>query len=494
MNICGEHELELESFCQSHGTFCCRTCIEKNHVECEGIQPINQVTSGFNVLKSTTETLKLLELLIRKFETVRTGDRDSLKSIDTQGKELERRVKQFRQNVNKMLDKAEMTMLMKKDEICGEEAKVVKQRLEVGEVAVSNLKDGVQKIKTLKTGDNDRKTFFAVHKIKQLSSKYEDALEELAAGKGAFTLKFIPNSELVNSLDSLGSINVKSTIRPSEVVKDNGSSEQQLVKIAELNVRAPVDNSVCTITGCVCLPDKRLVITDETNCSIKVVDASYEVIASKLLNYSPWDIVAISEPDVAVRSSYSDKNTKSIIYIMSIQDYIEEKRRLPIDGRPRAISFQKPHLYIAVSKEDRLTINVVLETSGKTLRIINPGKNVLYEPQYICLNSYKRIMFISDYYRGISALSFEGNVIFQRVASRTTEYGGLTVDDSGDVFVCAGKPYGIYKVSPDGSRMTSFVTWETEDIDPQALTFCSHNKTFIVTSCNSDKAYVYGYV
>ncbi|KAL4228453.1 hypothetical protein ACF0H5_011499 [Mactra antiquata] len=495
MNICEQHRLEIDRFCKTHGDLCCRQCVEQHHNTCENVQSISEVSAKFDAAESTNETLKMLEALIKQFENVRTGDRESLRSIDQQGKELERRVKKFRQNVDKMLDKAEMTMLMKKDEICGEEVKVVKQRLEVCEVAVNNLKDGVQKMKILQKSKNSQKSFMAVNMTKQLSSKYEDALTDLVDGKGTFTLNFIPNTDLAKSLDSLGSINVKSTIRPSEVLKENGIDGHKLAKIAEVNVRATSDESVCTITGCVCLPDKRLVITDETNASIKIVSDSYDVIACKRLDYSPWDIVALSDMNVAVRCSYSDvKNSSNVVYILSVKTDIEEKRRLPLDGRPRAIAYQKPHLYVAVSKDDKLSIKVVVESTGKTLRTINPGKNVLFEPQYICLNSFKHIMYVSDFYRGITALSLEGNVIFQRIAGKTTEYGGLTIDNSGNVFVCAGKPYGIYRVSPDGSGMTPFVTWETEDIDPQALTYCSHDETFVVTSCNSDKAYVYGYV
>ncbi|XP_053389093.1 uncharacterized protein LOC128552107 [Mercenaria mercenaria] len=494
MNRCEEHKLELESYCQVHGSLCCRECITSKHGTCENIIPLGEAVAGSNVTDEVKETVKVLETLVAKFESTRNGERDSLRSVDTQGKELEKKVKKFRQSVDKMLDKLELSMIMKKDELAGDEVKVIKQRLGVCETAIENLKDGLQKMKAIQRGKNEQKSFIAVNTVKVLKNRYEDILDEIVDGKGTFSLNFIPNKDLVQALDSLGSINVKSTIRPAEISKDD-KLEPKLAKIAELNVRAPCDTSACTISGCVPFCEDRLILADETNKSVKVVGPDKTVVSWIKLDYSPWDIVALSEPDIAVRCSFSETvEENNNIYILSVAKEITENRSIAVDGRPRAIAYDSPKLVVAVSKDDRISIFILHEKDGSVLKTIKPRKNILKEPQYISLDPERKMIFISDFYKGITALSFEGVVIFDRVNGNTTEYGGITVDDSGDVFVCAGKPYGIYKVAVDGSGMTPFVTWETEDIDPQALTFCENNRTFVVTSCNSDKAFVYAYV
>lgn len=497
MNRCGEHKLELESYCQSHAILCCRECISLQHGACENVLSIGEAAAVNNTDIDLKETTGLLEHLLMKFETTRNGERGSLRSIQMEGKELEKRVKRFRQSVDKMLDKLQLSIITKKDELAGDEVKVIKQRLGVCETAIENMKDGLQKLNVIQKGKNEQKSFIAVSTVKVLKHRYEDILDEVIDGKGTCALKFIPNNELVTALDSLGSINVKSTIRPADIAypDKNGIQGNSLAKIAEVNVRAPCDTSVCTITGCISLTDGRLVLTDETNNSVKVVGTDNIVDSSIKVEYSPWDVVALSEPDIAIRSSFTETtNANNKIYILTITSDIKHNRVLTIDGRPRAIAYIKPKLYVAVSKDETISILIVAERDGSVLKTIKPRKNILNEPQYICLNPSRKCMFISDFYNGVTAMTFEGVVIFERNGGNTSEYGGITVGSDGELFVCAGKPYGIYKLSTDGTGMCPFVTWEKDDIDPQALTFCEKNKTFIVTSCNSDTAFVYAYI
>lgn len=460
--------------------------------------PIGQATESFNLASEVQDSIKILEDLVGKFETTRSGERESLRLVDTEGKEFEKRVKKFRQNVNQMLDKLESAMILKKNEINGEEIKVIKQRLGVCETALENLKDGLQKMKMVQKGKNEQRSFIAVNTVKVLKGRYEEILVEIKEGKGTFTLTFIPNNDLVAALDSLGSINVKSTIKPAEI--SNGTVEKhRLAKVEEIDVRTDTDSSVCTITGCVCLQSGELVLADETNNSVKVVGPNNKVMKSVKLEYSPWDLTEMKSLEVAVRSSFTEsKREHNKIHVLTIGDTITEARGLEVDGRPRALAYHSPHLYVAVAKEEKkgnkIQIVVINEMDGRLVKTITPPKGILKEPQYICFNKEKRIMFISDFYHGVTALSVTGAVHFDLVKASTTEYGGVTVDDNDDIFVCAGKPYGIYRISSDGSSLTPFVTWENDNIDPQALTFCSHKQTFIVTSCNSDKAFVYAYI
>jgi hypothetical protein len=465
------------------------------HGTCENILPLGEAVAGSNIDSEVTDTMKVLETLVSKFEATRNEERESLRMVDTQGKELERKVKKFRQSVDKMLDKLEMSMIMKKDELTGDEVKVIKQRLSVCETAVDNLKDGLQKMKVIQKGKNEKKSFIAVNTVKVLKNRYEDILEEIVDGKGKFSLNFIPNTDLVQALDSLGSINVKSTIRPAEISKDEDKVEPRLAKIAEINVRAPCDTSDCTISGCIPFSKGRLVIADETNSTVKVVGPERTVVSWIKLDYSPWDIVALSGSEIAVRCSYSEteeKNNK--IYILSVNEEIKQSRCIEVDGRPRAIAYKDQKLFVAVSSNDKILILVMNEKDGSVLKTIKPRKNILKEPQYIAIASERKTIFISDFSKGITAITFEDAVVFDHAKGNTSEYGGITIDDNGEVFVCAGKPYGIYRVADDGSGMTPFVTWDSNDIDPQALVYCEHDKTFVVTSCNSDTALVYAYI
>lgn len=491
MNRCEEHGYSVESFCRDHHSICCKDCVSRDHSNCKSVVQLKDAVNDGDMLESVDTITKELEELMTKFDSARNSERETMRSVDSQGRELEKKVKKFRQNVDKMLDKLEVSMMMKKEEITADERSVVKKRIEVCDMAINNIKDSLQTAKGIQKDSDLERKFIAVSKMKTMNDKYQGVLEELTDGRGNFSLKFVPNRELVQELDSLGSINVKSTIKPTEIVK--GLEETKLTKTRELDVTSALDSKTCTITGCTFLPDGSLVLADESNTSIKVVpDGANKVAMVKVLEYAPWDLISISGNEVALRSSFTKDKIDKTIHIFKVTEAIEETSTVSVDGRPRAIAFHNGEFYIAVTKKTDSFISI-LSKSGKVKKTITPKQQILYEPQYMEFLPRDNILYISDFSKGITALATNGDVIFQRLESSLTEYGGLVIDDNGDIFVCAGKPYGIYRVTPNGSGVIPFITWE-DDIDPQAMTFCKRNKQFLVTCCSSQKAFVYKYI
>lgn len=491
MNRCEEHGFTVDSFCRTHSEVCCKDCISSNHDNCTSVIPLKEAAKDGSFTDGIDTITKNLEVLMSKFDTARNSERETMRTVDSQGRELEKRVKKFRQNVNQMLDKLETSMTLKKDEICGEEKSVLKKRIDVCDTAITNIKDSLQTVKGIQKEPGTEKALVAMSKMKTMNEKYQGVLDELNEGRGEFTLKFIPNGDLVQALDSLGSINVKSTVKPTEVVND--TSQTKLVKTNEIHVASGLDTTSCTITGCAYLSDGTLVLADESNTSVKVVAKdSHEVGLVKVLEYAPWDVIAISENEVAVRSSFTKEKIDKKIHIFKIDDTIEETSSVNVDGRPRSIAYHDGKFYVTLIKKTDSYI-AVYSTSGKVLKTIKPKQQVLFEPQYLTFEPTQGILYVSDFSRGIAAVSTNGDVIFQRVEDGFTEYGGITIGNLDDVFVCAGKPYGIYRLTKNGSSMEPFITWDTE-VDPQALTFCHENNSFLVTCCNSGSALVYGHV
>lgn len=491
MSRCDEHGFVVERFCKDHQEVCCKDCVS-NHGDCKAVVPLREAANDSSTIIGGIDTItKDLEKLMGKFDSARSTERQSMRSVDVQGKELERRVKKFRQNVDNMLDKLEESLVNKRDELCAEEKSVLKKRIEVCDVAICNIKDSLQRAKGIQKDSDAEKTLITVSKMKNMNEKYQGVLDELKEGKGEFALKFTPNGDLVQALDCLGSINVKSTVKPTEIVDDDQKQETKLAKIKEINVTSALDTTTCTITGCAYLSDGTLVLADESNTSIKVIAKdSSDVAMVKVLEYAPWDVIPISKDEVALRSSFTKEKVDKNIHIFKLSGSIDEMSSIKVDGRPRSIAYHEGQYYVVITKKNDSFI-AVYSKDGKVNKTIVPKQNILFEPQYIEFAPKQNILYISDFSKGISGVSMTGEVVFQRADSSIEEYGGITVDNRGEVFACAGKPYGIYRVTPNGSGLVPFITWNNE-IDPQALTFCKKSKTFLVTCCNSGKAFVYG--
>ena len=491
MSRCEEHGWIVESFCRTHSEVCCKDCVSNSHHLCTNVVSLTEAAKDGDNVKYIDIITKDLETLMGKFDSARSSERETMRTVDGEGRQLEKRVKTFRQNVNQMLDKLEASMLVKKEEICGEEKAVLKRRIEVCDTAITNIKESLHTVKRIQKDTNAEKTLVAASKMKNMNDKYQGVLEELNEGRGEFALKFIPNGDLVQALDSLGALNVKCTTQPTEIVDDKPTAK--LEKIQEINVTSGLDVTTSTITGCVYLPDGTLVLADESNSSLKVVAKDTNTVAMvKVLDYAPWDVIAITDDEVAARSSFTKEKIDKKIHIFKITGTIDEITSVIVNGRPRSIAFHDGKFYVAITKKNDAYIAVV-SRAGKMLKTIKSKQNILFEPQYLELEPAKGTLYISDFSKGIAAIALSGELLFQKPDSCMTEYGGVTIDDNGNVFVCAGQPYGIYRIAQKGSKMEPLITWNSE-IDPQALTFCKKNKTFLVTCCSSGTAFVYGFI
>ncbi|WAR04836.1 DYHC2-like protein [Mya arenaria] len=402
-NRCEEHGLELESYCPSHGLLCCRDCVSHYHTDCDATTISEAARDGHNACNFDLLSSNLGALLAN-FESARHGEREVVRCVDNQGRELERRVKKFRENVNKMLDKLENSMILKKDEICGEERTILKKRIDVCDVAITC-------------------------RLQNMEKKYKEVYEELVEGKGKFAIQFIPNDDLVQALESFGSINVKSTTKPTQLEEET-LPDARLVKVAEIDVSAASDSTISTITGCVYLPDNRLVLADESNSCLKVVPCDdQEVRFVKKLEVQPWDLALLNETDIVLRCSSGTGESVNKLYVFTLSGDIELSKTVDVP---------------------------VIDANGKSKRII-PKKKVLKEPQYIRVVPSQDRIYVSDFSTGIVALTLNGSVVFRKPSTHLDEFGGIAMDTNGCLFICAGKPYGIYRVSGDGSAITPYI-------------------------------------
>jgi len=492
VNRCEDHGLELQSFCPVHKDVCCRDCVARHHTGCGKIITLGEAADAFSDAASSGEVNAKLESLLEKFELARKGERESLRSVDVQGRELEKRVRKFRDNINKMLDKIETTMVLKKDEICNEERSVLKKRIDVCDVAINNLQEAMTRAKSLGKGVSKERSLITMCKLQTMNDKYLQVHDEIVDGKGTFAINFIPNGELVQALDSLGSLNVRSTIKPTQI-QNVPEYDVRLVKTGEIDVSSELDNTMSTITGCVYMDNNQLILADESNCCLKrIPDGKSSVDLVHDLSYAPWDIAALNEKEIVVRASSSTSDADNVLYMYTVRDTIQHLRTINLNGRPRAIDCNNNMIFVAVCKGQEFNITTI-DKDGKVKKNV-PQKNVIKDPQYISVQASRDRLYVSDFNQGILALTLTGTVVFKKAKSELREFGGTAIDKNGDVFVCAGRPYGIYRVCSEGFSMVPFITWEDGDVDPQALAFCEKNDTFLVTCCNSNKAFMYAYV
>ena len=495
---CEEHQAALESYCEDHDQLCCHECIAASHGTCKALTPIQRASSGIRDGRSTQTVTSELETLLSQFMRLKKEEETEMKNTTKQGEKLEKMIKDFRKEVNAVLDKAESALYQKRDEICKLESKEIFRRYKTCENTIPVLNHALKRLEMLNKDTPDQSVFIVTKKSKSVIETYKPVLNEITEKRSAFSVKFLPNQDLKTAIQSLGSIVVRATEHFVGVhVEQHNNSQETLRKLkqsGEITVKGRSDKKISTITGCAFLPDSSLAVVDETNKNLKVIGTDNKVSLVYKLQAAPWDIVVLPDNMVAVRSSFSDTDKdENAIQILSIANEIKPVNKFKVDGKPRAIVYSQPYMYVACSDKTNSHI-LVVDENYETVKQIRPKDGVLRRPQYMCVDSKSGKIYISDFYNGVIVLNSDGEVLSTLNDNNLTEYGGITTDVLGNVYLCAGRPYGVYKLSKTGNSVAALATWTEGTIDPQTIAYDVNRDIFVITSCKSDKAYVFSYV
>lgn len=493
---CEEHQATLESYCSDHDKLCCHECISVNHRTCSSLIPIQRAACGIRDGSNISDLTSELDSLLTQFMRLKKEEENEMKTASKQGEDLANQVREFRKRINTILDKAEAAIYARKEQICKSETVEVFGRYKICENAIPALEQARKRLNRLNKDTPEQNSFIVTKKVENVVQRFQPVLKELGDRRGAFSVKFVPNQDLVRAVQSLGSIVVRSTehVVSIDSPKDATSSVRKLKQCREINVKGNSDKKTCTITGCTFLKDNRLVIVDETNKDLKLIGDNHRVTHFYTLDDTPWDVVALSDNMVAVRSSFTDnENDENAVQIVSLKSEIKSVTQFKVDGRPRAIAYSEPNLYVACTYGEASVI-LVLDGNYKVVQRVQPEPGTLRQPQYMAINKTSGKLYISDFYKGVLVLDLRGGMIAELKESNLTEFGGLTMDSYGDVYLCAGKPYGVYKLSKDCKSVAALVTWGDGQIDPQAIAYSAKTDSFVVTSCSSNRAYVFSYI
>ena len=496
---CEEHQATLETYCDDHDLLCCHLCISNAHRTCKVLVPIQRAASGIKDGSSIADLTTDLDKMLTQFMRLKSEGETEAKNISKQGQSVTEHVKEIRKEVNKILDKAEQALLKKKDEICKCESQEVFERYKACESAIPVLQTAKDRLEKLRQDKSEQNSFIIAKKVEKVIQQFKPVLEGLGDQRNPFSVKYEPNKDLITAMYSLGSIITRATEHfvcvESNIPKDvsYAASIRKLEQSGEINVKSNSDTAICTITGCAFLSDNNtLVIVDETNKTLKVIGDENNVSQTFILNVTPWDVVALTGNTVAIRSSFSDKDENSAL-VLSVDKDIKHVTDFKIGGRLRAIAYDEPNIYVAytINKTSQISI---LDENFKEIKKIRPVHGVLKQPQYMEIDKSTGRLYISDFYKGVIVLDFNGELIAELNDTNLTEYGGITKDTNGDIYLCAGKPYGVYKLSKDCRSVTALVVWGDGKIDPQTVAYNFANDSFIVTSCNSNRAFLFSYI
>lgn len=131
---CLEHEEVVTHFCADHDVLLCDVCGLTNHKACCNTLSLAAASKGIRSSRQCAILDNELKTLIESYEKGHKEQGEILTNLQDQDREFVRAVKQFRSEINAILDRLENAVLAKKDDYATKRKELIK-----GEVFFSNL-------------------------------------------------------------------------------------------------------------------------------------------------------------------------------------------------------------------------------------------------------------------------------------------------------------------------------------------------------------------
>ncbi|XP_052219661.1 uncharacterized protein LOC127837007 isoform X2 [Dreissena polymorpha] len=450
LELCEEHRTEkLTMFCEDHEKLLCHVCHLRNHKQC------SEVVLLADKLKSSTQRMnvaqmsKTMEQLQKSLQDMVDREKQNKKSLKASYDLVLKEVLDLRRQINDNLDLLQQNTLRELETKHASANASLEDHLQKCLQFISKLKGFGTK---LKGNLPPERSFITFRKCLDHTAAADSLLNSMINNNGA-DMKLLPNSELLQCLadcTDLGKITSrigepKHNVDPNKIISIHEKSQY--------NVHTATDSRESSITGICVTSNGDLVISDFSNCCVKLLNQAYKVIDQVKLSTTPWSMCNISSFEIAVTVSeyYADRG---IHFFQADNEKITQIKVLKMNHVCYGIAYHDAGLFV---------------TSGTALyQYTMDGRLVkkLYEDTSITskgvgMSPDGRSIYVTDSSNGkLLTLTRDGEVTatLQDPAFKLSLYVtcNLHVAATGHVFVFGDKT--ISQVYVDGKKILNTIT------------------------------------
>lgn len=233
----------------------------------------------------------------------------------------------------------------------------------------------------------------------------------------------------------------------------------RLSLFAEHSLRSPNDKNHCKINGVSCMPDGRIVVTDQNNKNIKLFRVGFSKAIEFHLDDPPNGITVVSNTLLAVIAGVLYDR----LYLMSVGQSMTVLKRFKTGCECKAVSSYQSHVYLLCLYRFKTEVRV-LNTDGVVI-LRHAFGHMIPSPTGIALNQTNGLMYITDKSEGVYKCE-SGRILSTTFDDNIGEYKGLVCDADSVVYVTTKDPIGIYEVSLTGKHLMPLVfSSNLQDLD-----------------------------
>ncbi|XP_060573283.1 uncharacterized protein LOC132731173 [Ruditapes philippinarum] len=438
---CEAHKTKLlDMYCADHDDIACATCIAIKHRTCQHIHSVpDEVDDLCKEIDADKTNIELIRIKT-KLEGAERAKKRLVKELDAQKDKAVESIRQFRKEMEGILDTLEKATLKSLEE----KYKNGKEKLEN---EIKNLQRHIDELelssqKLTKSVGNKAQEFVAVKTSRKQIMEANEAEAESVTNSSDVKVKFIADSTIKDALKdfkTFGLISVSNT--------ENKRDKMYVVKRKkQVNIKHVNDRETCYIYGSCFTDDGLLILADYENKSLKLIDMSSESIKHRLdFDVPPQTICQISKKDFAVSL---DNQT---IQFVTIGDKLVTTKQLKLDHYCYGLAYKDNKLFIS----DENTALYIHDMNGTMLQKTTTDKQgsaIFSSNRHISVSSDGKMMYVTDLSKGLIVLDLEGNYKTTIIDPDFVSLQGVCTDKRGNIFVCGMGQSNIFQINENSGE------------------------------------------
>ncbi|XP_052087425.1 uncharacterized protein LOC127724485 isoform X2 [Mytilus californianus] len=461
------------------------------HAKCtESILPLETVIKHSKTSQIFQDLNQSVSDLQSNITHMRSAREDNLAKLADQCKSAVKKIRELRIKVNHHLDAVEkslFTQFQDAESKCSQQIKEVIKSLNEVESEISNFDNILQGIKQ---HASQLQVYLATREIEKQVSEKEKRLTSMMENThfDDFTVSLEIETQIRNILSDVnvsGIVSVE-TVPTNEKLINRKSRQAQIIttvvksfdniKLKQVNM---FDSGSKQVTGCIILPDGRMAFTEYKykRSSFRKADGSpdFEI---QMKESSVFDLTIVDIRTVAVSSGWHSIDDKACIKMIDINSG-EKTKTIATKSRGYGIVCVDDNLvYLGYSPNGIYKIDLNTNVESVISKAIN-----LCRGSYIT-NLNNQFYVTNERCCTVTSFDTKGNVIWDYKDNvNMIKPKGISVDNSGNVFVASAGSNNVTLISPDGSSAKQILDNQDGLGEPCALHYdCSTNR-LLVTNC-----------
>ncbi|XP_052782000.1 uncharacterized protein LOC128218382 [Mya arenaria] len=474
---CERHPGEaLKLVCGDHDQLCCHMCVAVDHRQCLSIQHIQDVAKDIHKDPEFRQLPQRVTELRKQIEDMKDDRRKNGVSLRKTRTAIVGEIKALRKKINDILDKMEKTTVQELDRLVADQELSIKKDMDSCTQIHDELKSIMDAIPNKESSDK-APPYIGFRKCEEKIRQANEILQNISKIV-KYKITFQKNDGIEENLASMakfGDINESNVFAKKTLPLFHQDHVFDSQGYKEYSAEMCSDKNRCDIEGVCELPGGEIVISDYSNCKVKLLDQQYRVADHCDVPEYPFDVCHIGGNEVAVCVNFRD-DRRELHFINMTKGKLVTTRKLCFMHRSYGVAHHGNTLYISSN-----TALYIYTMSGKKIKKLYEDKSGGNTVQRIAISNDGKTVFITNFSNNqLITLDNLGN----KLATFTDHYlrgphGPATT--AGHVFVCYFDSDTILQVDKDGKKKLATLARKLDGVlSPKALFFSSRTSSLVV--------------